>query len=49
MEAYFIDIVLPCLAVVFAAGMGWYLGKMDERENWNELIAAGVIPRPKKG
>ena len=49
MEAYFVDIVLPCLAIIFATSVGWYLGKMDERENWNKLITIGVIPKPRKG
>lgn len=33
---------LPIVAFVF-----YYIGKYQERLDWNELIKMGVIPRPK--
>lgn len=29
-------------------GLGFVVGKYNERKKWNELIEDGIIPRPNK-
>lgn len=42
-------IVLIIFSVALLSnGLGFVVGKYNERKKWNELIEEGIIPRPSK-
>jgi hypothetical protein len=42
-----IELLIPIYGVL-AYYLGIYIGKRQERENWNKLIEDGTLPRPNK-
>ena len=45
MEPWMADIILSCLAVIFAGGMGFVLGMHGERDVWESRVRRGDIPK----
>jgi hypothetical protein len=41
-------IALVIIALVLVASISFFLGKHQERIEWNKLINEGILPKPKK-